>query len=193
MKIHLLAFALLPMLAGCLGPAPKAPANWIVEWTGPVSAEAPEPPKDAPTAKLLNLEVLAPYNGTRIAVLRGDGTLAFDSFNSFAAQPSSLLKGAAYDTIERSGVFSRTVRPGSSASADYALEISVTRLALDCRSEGRLNASVALSVALVGGRSVVSTARGEASVPAEGGNFSAAFSKAFEEALLEAVRLLKTK
>ena len=83
--------------------------------------------------------------------------------------------------------------PCSSASADYALEISVTRLALDCRSKGKLDASVTLSVALVGGRAVVSTARGEASVPVEAGNFSVAFSESFEESLLEALRQLETK
>ena len=78
-----------------------------------------------------------------------------------------------------------------SATSDLAMEIVVTRLALDCRAEGRRDASVALAVALVGGRSVVSTARGEASAPVGEGDFSAAFSKAFEEALLGAVRSLR--
>ena len=193
MKMHLVMLAALPVLAGCLGTAPKAPRNWTVDWSGPSAEGVPEVAADAPSAKLLQLDVLAPYGGTRLAVLRGDGSLAFDHFNSFAAQPASLLKGAAFDVLEQSGVFSRVVRPNSSAAADFALEVTVTRLALDCRAEGRVEASVALSATLVGGRAVVSAARGEASAPVSAGNFSAAFSRAFEESLLEAVRSLKVR
>jgi ABC-type uncharacterized transport system auxiliary subunit len=193
MKTHLVLIAALPLLAGCLGTAPKAPRNWTVDWSGPSADAAAEAAAGAPSAKLLQLEVLAPYGGTRLAVLRGDGSVAFDHFNSFAAQPASLLKGAAFDVVEQSGVFSRVVRPSSSAAADFALEVTVTRLALDCRAEGRTEASVALSATLVGGRAVVSSARAEASAPVSGGNFSAAFSRAFEESLLAAVRSLKAR
>ena len=191
MKPLLISIAVLPLVAGCLGTAPKAPKNWTVEWAGPAAKSAAEAPDGAPSVKLLQLDVLAPYSGNRLAVLRADGSIAFDSFNSFAAQPASLLKGAAYDVVESCGAFSRVVRPNSSAASDLAMEIVVTRLALDCRAEGRRDASVALAVALVGGRSVVSTARGEASAPVGEGDFSAAFSKAFEEALLGAVRSLR--
>ena len=193
MKLYLLPIVLLPAIAGCLGAAPKAPRNWVVDLSAPVSAAASEASAEAPSVKLLQLEVLAPYGGTRLAVLRGDGSIAFDAFNSFAAQPSALLKGAAFDVVESSGVFSRTVRPGSSASADFSLEITVTRIALDCREKGRLDASVALAMTLVGGRKVFSTSRGEASVQVEGGDYSYAFSKSFERAALEALRALKTR
>ena len=194
MKSRSLTIAMLSVVSGCLGTAPKAPRNWTVEWAGR-SAEAAEVEvaADAPSVKLLQVEVMAPYGGTRLAVLRGDGSIAFDSFNAFAVQPAAILKGAAFDVVEHSGVFSRVVRPGSSAAADLALEVTVTRLALDCRAEGRLDASVAIAMTLVRGRSVVSASRGEATAPVEDGNFSAAFSKAFEEAALSAVRSLDVK
>lgn len=194
MKLHVAMIAVLPLLAGCLGTAPKAPKNWIVDWTAPAAAAASgEAPSDAPSVKLLQIDVLAPYGGTRLAVLRGDGSLAFDAFNAFAAQPASLLKGAAFDVLESSGEFSRVVRPSSSATAELGIEVTVTRLALDCRAEGRAEASVAVAVTLVGGRSVVSAARGEASVPVDGANLSRPFSKAFAEAMLQAIRSLKAR
>ena len=186
----MIAFVFLPMLAGCLGTAPKAPKNWTVEWTGTTVENASD--AKAPSVKLQQLEVRAPYGGSRIAVLRPDGSIVFDAFNAFAAPPASLLKGAAFDVVEASGVFSRAVRPGSSAAADLSLEITVTRLAFDCRAEGRREASVELVMTLVGGRSVVSSAKGEASAPVDG-DFSAAFSHAFENAVLSALRSLKVK
>lgn len=193
MKINLPAIVLfmLPVLAGCLGPAPKAPRNWLVEWTDPAAAEEANPA--APSVKFQQLEVLAPYGGTRLAVMRSDGSIAFDAFNSFAAAPASLMRGAAFDAIEASGRFSRVVRPGSSAAADFSLEATVVRLALDCRAEGRREASVALVMTLVRGRSVVASSKAEASAPLEGGNFSAAFSRAFGDAALAALKSLEVK
>jgi hypothetical protein len=52
---------------------------------------------------------------------------------------------------------------------------------------------VALSIAAVCRRRTVSAARGEASCPVEGGDLTAAFSKAFEEAALRAVGGLKVR
>ena len=100
--LHLL-LAAVPLLGGCFADAPKAPKNWSIEWDR-TSVERNE--KDAlPAVKLSQFEVRAPYNGAHLAVLRPDGSIAFDSFNSFAAQPAALLKGAAFDSIEASGVF----------------------------------------------------------------------------------------
>ena len=67
------------------------------------------------------------------------------------------------------------------------------RLALDCRAEGRREASVALVMTLVRGRSVVASSKAEASAPLEGGNFSAAFSRAFGDAALAALKSLEVK
>ena len=187
MKPLLISIAVLPLVAGCLGTAPKAPKNWTVEWTGPSAKSAAEAPAGAPSVKLLQLDVLAPYGGSRLAVLRADGSIAFDSFNSVAAQPASLLKGAAYDVVESCGAFSRVVRPNSSATSDLVMEIEVTRLALDCRAEGGRVASAAVTLSLVGNRSVVSSSRGSAAAPVRDGDFSSAFSAAFADAMRSAL------
>ena len=76
-KIALLA---VPVLAGCLGSAPKPPVNWTIDIE--------------PDAKVAYAAVCAPYGGQRIAVLRPDGSIAFDPRNAFAAAPGSIIKDA---------------------------------------------------------------------------------------------------
>ena len=140
-------------LAGCLGSAPKAPVYWTID----VDSDA----------KALFVSVCAPYGGQRIAVLRPDGSIAFDPCNSFAASPSGILKDA---LVARGGKGSLLVR----------------RLALDCRTAGQRDALVELEV-VVGDKS----SRGAASVPTHDGNFSAAFSSAFSRAYAQAQEGLK--
>ena len=188
--IHISLMAI-PLLAGCLATAPKAAKNWSIEW---VKTAIERGESDTlPAVKLAQLDVRAPYNGAHLAVLRADGSIAFDAFNAFAAQPAALLKGAAFDSLESSGVFSQVIAGNSAALAPYSIEITVTRLALDCRVAERRDASVALTVVLVGSREVVSSAHSEAAMPVEEGNISQAFSAAFAEALVSAVRSLETK
>jgi hypothetical protein len=136
------------LLAGCLGSAPKAPAYWTID------VESAE--------KATSVVVCAPYGGQRLAVLRGNGSIAFDPCNSFAAAPAAILKDAL------------VARGGSGA-------VTVRRIALDCREEGRRDALVELDVAL--GDKVAS---GAASVSAADGNYTAAFTRAFARAHAEA-------
>lgn len=144
---------LIPALAGCLSSAPKPPVNWTID----VAAEA----------KVASAVVCAPYAGQRLAVLRADGSIAFDPFNSFAAAPGSIIKDA---VVARRGEGALVVR----------------RLALDCRAAGRRDAVVELEIAL-GDR----LGKGEAAEPTADGNYSAAFSRAFEKAYTQAHEGLK--
>jgi hypothetical protein len=139
---------LVPVLAGCLGSGPKPAVNWTIE------ADS--------DAKVASATVCAPYGGQRIAVLRPDGSIAFDAFNAFAAAPGLIIKDA---LVGRRGEGSLVVR----------------RIALDCRSAGRRNALVELELT-VGG----ATGKGSASEPTPDGNYTAAFSRAFAEALARA-------
>ena len=191
MKLRIVIVALLPLVGGCLGTAPKAPKTWSVEWTNP-AVERVERDK-MPAIKLLLVDVRAPYNGNRLAVLRADGSIVFDSFNSFAAQPAAILRGAAFDALAASGAFERVVSGASFAITPLSAEITVNRLALDCRKSNHRDALVSLSLVIVGNRSVVASASAEASVTVEGGDYSTAFSKAFEDALLSAVRFIEIK
>lgn len=143
-------FALATALAGCLGPAPKTPAYWTID----VESDA----------KAAFVTVCAPYGGQRIAVLRQDGSIAFDPANSFAASPSAILKDAL------------VVRGGKGA-------LMIRRLALDCRAAGRRDALVEIDY-ILGER----TGKGSASVTTSDGNYSTAFSRAFEKAYAQAVK-----
>ena len=136
-KIALLA---VPVLAGCLGSAPKPPVNWTIDIE--------------PDAKVAYAAVCAPYGGQRIAVLRPDGSIAFDPRNAFAAAPGSIIKDA---VVGRKGEGSLFVR----------------KLALDCRAEGRRNAVVSLEI--VSGERV---SKGDATEPTDDGNYSAACPRA---------------
>lgn len=183
MNLKTFPFLLAPVLAGCLGPAPTASENWTIECADVPQNEAV---RGTETVRLAQVNVRAPFDGRRFAVLRPDGSVAFDAFNGFAAPPAALMRDAAEDFFARVPVYRRVVSANSAASARYVLEISVTRLALDCRREGRRDASVALSLVVLDGRTVQAVRRGEASAPTDDGNYSAAFSRAFTDALAAA-------
>ena len=74
------ALLFVPVLAGCLASAPKPPVNWTIE----IESDA----------KVAFAAVCAPYGSQRIAVLRPDGSIAFDPRNAFAATPGSIIKDA---------------------------------------------------------------------------------------------------
>ncbi len=182
-----LLLSFLSALTGCLGSAPKAPAYWLFG-SAPLSARAPAvAPPSFGTVRVAQLNVLAPYDGMRLAVLRDGGEVAFDACNSFAASPAALLRGLTWETVAASGRFARAVQATSQASAPYTLETTVTRLALDCRTEGARRATAEVSVTLLKGREIVSVAKGRGVQPAAMGEFGVAFSLAFTSALLEAL------
>lgn len=185
MKAHLSLALLALALAGCMSSAPKAPAHWTVS-LDPKPIFAAATPKFGVT-RLAQVAVRAPYDSSRLAVLRKDGSIAFDPFNSFAAQPAPLLRGAAQDVLEASGLFEKVIHGTSTAQAKLAVEIVVTRLALDCSVEGSQKAVVGLTVATLDGRAVCASVHGEGAAEVGKGNFTAAFSSAFTSALAGAL------
>ena len=185
MKIRFLQVFAPLLCAGCISSAPEEPRNWLIGPARVAESAAAEPKWES--ARISRIDVCAPYDDRRLAVLRRDGSIAFDPFNAFAAAPSALLKEAAFETLSRSGHAKASVGARSAAAASRSIEITVTRLALDCRAEGRRDATVSLSAALVSGRDLVSFARAEASAPTDGGDFTAAYSEAFCRALSDAL------
>ena len=147
---RILILSALALLAGCLGSAPKRPTCWTIE-TEPLTAVG-------------RVVVSAPYSGTRFAVLRADGSLAFDPGNVFAAAPSVIL-GDAIQSRRRPGV------------------LTVRKLALDCREAGRRDAVVELEIVRKG----EPARKGAAAVGTADGNYTAAFSAAFATAYRQAV------
>ncbi|MBO7483476.1 MAG: membrane integrity-associated transporter subunit PqiC [Kiritimatiellae bacterium] len=182
--VALLACAL---AGGCIGRAPHASVKWNVEI--PSRSVLAAAKAKYGLVRIAQVAVRAPYDGTRFAVLRADGSIAFDGGNAFAASPAAILRGASEDAVRASGLFTGVVHASSSAAVTHSLEISVTRLALDCREKGAREAVVDVSVTLLGGREVVAATRGTASVPAEA-DYTAAFSAAFASAISNALSAL---
>lgn len=184
--------AALSLLAGCLTSAPPEVSTWTIEFAPApqaASVSAPESPARG-SVRVSQVIVRAPYDARALAVLRADGSLAFDPYNRFAALPAALLKGAVQDAFLARGAFRAAVPAASQLAADVAAETTVTRLALDCRVPGERRATVELTVLLLKDRAAYASARGEGSADAADGNYSRAFSQAFSEAVSAALARL---
>lgn len=185
MQKLIFAFALVLGATGCLSLTPVETSEWAVESAAP-SQESPS--GKFGVVRLVGVLVRSPYDTRQMPVLRADGSIAFDAYNLFAAQPSQLLRAPAVDQLAASGLFVSVLEPASVAPSTLSAEVVVTRLALDCREDGRRVASVRLSVRLVS-RTLgqVAFKRGEATADASSGQYGAAFSEAFAAAMAQAL------
>lgn len=179
MKKILSAF-LLPVLAGCLTSTPPSVSYWPLEYRSAAKSAAAAKYDVARVSQVL---VRTPYNSEGITVLRANGSLAFDSYNAFAAQPSALLKGVLMECLQTSGLFKSVVNASSSVHSSVNVELFVTRLALDCRTEGSRRAVAEVLVRVIGESGDMKIAKGAGEVDAADGNYGAAFSKAVTAAL----------
>lgn len=189
MKKIVTAVFLLPLLTGCLTATVPDVARWPVEYR-PVKAGQVGRPSFG-VVRLSQLVVRSPYNTEGLAVLRANGTVAFDPFNEYAAQPSFLLRGIVLDALTASGLFDSVIGATSKVSEDYAVEVSVTRLALDCRKEGERKAVAEVFLRLVKDESIAKVADGSAAIDAADGNYGEAFSRALSVALIDATGRLR--
>lgn len=172
-------------LAGCLGGRAPEPRRWTIQ--APEASEGvavKQPIWDV--VKVARLEVAAPYDGLRLAVRRGDGSLAFDARNVFAASPAALLRIPTRDVLLASGKCRAVALANSPVKATQTLEVIVNTLALDCRTENECRAEASLSVTLIEGRELVRAVNGSAAV-AVNKDFTDAFSRAYAEALGKAL------
>ena len=176
------------LLSGCLALSPTERADWNIDCSD-AALRVAETPKYG-VARLSLVELRAPYAVRELAVLRANGSIAFDPCNAYAATPVQLLKGSALASLERSGLFSAVVAAGSSVDADVEVEVAVTRLALDCRREGVRRAVASLSVRLVRSHGIVAYVVGSGSADASTPDYSAAFSEAVTSAFSDALNKL---
>ena len=174
------AFAL---AAGCLVSAPPQPKSWVVTAPRKTTADL----NVAKVARLGSLSVAAPYDKPALAVKRKDGSIAFDAYNVFATTPSSLLRAPLATLLEGGGRFGRILPSSSTARTGTTVEAVVNDLSLDCREEGRRIARVSLSLAVVENREVKDFLDGEGEADVADGDYSAAFSAAFEKAVSTAM------
>ena len=176
------------LLSGCLVSSPTERADWNVECAASTLRAAER--SRYGVARLSLVELRAPYTVREMAVLRANGSVAFDPCNAYAASPVQLMKGVALESLERSGLFSAVVGSGSSVDPDVDVEVAVTRLALDCREEGSRRAVASLSVRLVRSHGMVAYAVGSGSADASKPDYSAAFSAAVTSAFSDALNKL---
>ena len=174
------AFAL---AAGCLVSAPPQPKSWVVSAPRKPSLEV----NVTKVARLGSLSVAAPYDKPAMAVRRKDGSLAFDAYNVFATSPSSLLRAPLATLLGAGGYFGRILPSSSTARTGTTVEAVVNDLSLDCREEGRRIARVSLSLAVVENREVKEFLDGDGEADVVDGDYSAAFSAAFEKAVSTAM------
>ena len=179
----LIALALIPVVSGCLSASSPKVTQWLLEYKGTKRAAQPAKYEVGRVSQVL---VRSPYNETGIAVLRADGSMAFDPYNEYAANPTALLKGFVYDAMDASGLFGAVVNPSSSVRSSAMVEVLVSRLALDCRKEGERKAVASVLVRVLVGAEKVLYAQGEGEADAKDGNYGAAFSLALSAALSSA-------
>ena len=182
------AFLSLALLAGCFTTQPPPVVSWTIAPKGAVPAVS-ETPKLG-EARLAVVSVRAPFDGKPIAVLRADGSMAFDAYNQFSSVPSALVKGASLDVLRGTGLF-KGVQPSiTTADVDTALELMVDEIVLDCREAGARKATVRLTLAMVRKRQVIAVGRATAATDAPDGNYSKAFGQSFAQALSDAAAQL---
>ena len=88
-----LLLLLSPMvLAGCLTSRAPEVACWNLEYAAD-AATAAKADARLGIVRVSQVVVRAPYAAKGIAVLRANGTVAFDPYNEYAAGPAALLKG----------------------------------------------------------------------------------------------------
>ena len=179
-------------LAGCLSVGGPEPKCWTISADSESAPFNPEgAPSEFPVTRLGQVFVLAPYDVRTMCVLRSDGSVAFDAYNLFAAQPSMLMRGAVLSALEHDGRFGAVVNTTSTVAAAAAVEILVTELSLDCRNDGQRVARVSLKVDVVaqrgGVRDISRSGRGSGTADAADGNYSAAFTAAVTSAMRAAL------
>jgi ABC-type uncharacterized transport system auxiliary subunit len=172
------ALAVCVLAGGCISSRPPECFNWTVECAPGEKPKVASAVKYA-SARLLQVNVRSPYDSRQFAVLRPDGSLAFDPYNRFAAAPAAILRGAALDALSGTGLFGGVYDAASSARTEKTIELTVVRLALDCSLAGERCAAVELSLTLLDRREVVGCVSGSGRSPAADGDYSRAFSAAF--------------
>ena len=186
--------AALILCAGCFSSSVQPPKAWAVS---PTDAKPPAVPASGAFSVTRQgaVTVTAPFDSTSFVVRRADGSVARDPYNVFASPPSTLLRAAVRARLEADGRFGRVVPQSSSASADVQVEVLVRDLSLDCSNPDRRAARAAVSLDVLrmgrGARTVVLSGDGAGAADAANGDYSAAFSQAFDAALANALRALK--
>ena len=193
---RLLMAALLAGCAGCFSSSAPDSRAWLVAPRTDLPQPAvPEGGAAFAATRLGVVNVCAPYDRAPFVIRRADGSVAFDAYNVFASAPNLLLRAPVRSRLQADGRFGHVVASSSAAAADAQVEVTVTDLSLDCRDSSKRTARAAVSLDVVksgrGPRDVALVGSGSGEADASAGDYSAAFSAAFDAAVAEALRSLK--
>lgn len=177
------------VFSGCLAPAPPPPKSWIVSASRKHTSELVVDR----VSRLGGVTVASPYDRSALTVKRSDGSVAFDVYNVFASSPSALLRAPLAALLENDGRFGRVLSSATSARASSTLETVVTDMSLDCTVENKRIAKVSLSIAVIENREIKMFLDGSGAADAASGDYSAAFSEAFSQAVFDALRSMPEK
>ena len=185
--------ALAAACTGCIGSSPTlATKSWVLESSRAEGGLKVATHKDPfPAVRLASVTLRQPYDTTRLCVMRSDGTVPADPFNTYACSPVFMLRSLSYDAMASSGVFERVIEPTSAELSSLSAEIIVKRLALDCSIKDSRRAVASVSIVLLDSRKYLASAEGEGSANAKDGDYSSALSSAYTKALANALGALQ--
>lgn len=125
------AYAALSLTACSIGkPIPQA-TTYIVE---PDPLAAATTARRSETLRMGSVRVAAPFAGSALVYRVDDVKYVADSYEMFIAEPAGMLGSRMAEWLDRAGPFKSVAQPGSTQSASYVLEATVTELYGDFRS-----------------------------------------------------------
>jgi cholesterol transport system auxiliary component len=101
------------------------------------------------TLHMGNVQMAAAFSGNSLVYRMGDVNYVSDPYRAFIADPSAMLGNEMATWLNSSGVFQSVIQPGSTQSAPYVLEATVTELYGDFRPDKPPTAVMAVQFALV--------------------------------------------
>ena len=188
-KSMLLAAVPVLLLCGCISQDQPPSKSWLISASRKNVSEL----NIDKVSKLGSVTVASPYDRPALAVKRKDGSIAFDAYNVFASSPSALLRAPLAALLEADGRFGRILSSVSTARYGTSFEVVVSDISLDCREEGKRIAMVTLSIAIIENREIKMFLDGKGVADAAKGDYSAAFSEAFSNAVIDALKALPAK
>lgn len=147
-KTLLVAGSCVLVLTACaIGRPIPQPTTYIID--PPAAAAVPSDLRGREALRIGNVRVAAPYAGSALIYRLDDVRYVTDPYHGFVSDPSSMLASEIADWLDEEGRFGVVGQPGSTRSAPYVLEATVTQLYGDFRSGSRPAAVVAAQFALI--------------------------------------------
>jgi uncharacterized lipoprotein YmbA len=127
-------------------PSPQA-TTYVVEPSMPAERIAGKQRPE--TLRMGNVRMAAAFSGNSLVYRMDDVNYVSDPYQTFIADPGAMLGNAMATWLDRSGAFKSVTQPGSTQSAAYVLEATVTQLYGDFRPGKPPAAVMAVQFALV--------------------------------------------